>query len=29
VTGENVERAEANIPKPIAAFKNPLDALLS
>jgi ABC-type sugar transport system substrate-binding protein len=29
VTGENVERAEANFPKPIAAFKNPLDALLS
>jgi ribose transport system substrate-binding protein len=29
VTGENVERAEENFPKPIAAFKNPLDALLS
>jgi ABC-type sugar transport system substrate-binding protein len=29
VTGENVERAEANFPKPIEAFKNPLDALLS
>jgi ABC-type sugar transport system substrate-binding protein len=28
VTGENVARAEANFPKPIDAFKNPLDALL-
>jgi ABC-type sugar transport system substrate-binding protein len=29
VTGENVERAEANFPKPTEAFENPLDALLS
>jgi ABC-type sugar transport system substrate-binding protein len=28
VTGENVERAEANFPKPMEDFENPLDALL-
>jgi ABC-type sugar transport system substrate-binding protein len=28
VTGENVARAEANFPKPMEAFKNPLAALL-
>jgi ABC-type sugar transport system substrate-binding protein len=29
VDADNVERAEANFPKPLAPFKNPLDALLS